>query len=164
MKTINKQKQIHWLWLSLLAFALTACADDGEEPAPLPNYSQVIQGTYLVEYSYVVRFGNEDFRLIDTVRVEVDRVSDTQVRMRQDNGLSFQATFVEEASDGAVFSILNGSNYNGEPIFPNDEDRAQQHGIFFYPNDPNNIEQQQIIYNIRIDGISHSCASFQFIP
>lgn len=158
-----------WCLLALAAVSfLSSCGDNNDGPPPLPNYSEVIQGRYQVVRSYKVTFGaDEVFTFLDTVAIQVDRVSEGEVRFQQvDNGFSFRATFVQEASDGAIFSIIDGSNYQGLPLVPDtgDEEIEAQHGIFYYPTQENSDEQQQLIYRIRVQGTEYDCESFDYQP
>lgn len=154
-------------YLLLLAGLFVACGNDDEAPAPLPNYAEVIQGTYQVQCSYEVLLPDSTRGLlIDTVEVVVDRVNDEQVRFEQSNGLRFQATFVQQASDGAIFTIIDGSDYRGLPLVPdtNDEEVEARHGIFFYPTEENATDLQQIVYRIRYQGRNYDCDSFDYQP
>ncbi len=151
------------LILMALAFFAVACGSD-DEPAALPDYTNVIPGTYQVDRSYEILFGNDLLSLGDTITVTVDRVSEEEVRFSQSDGISFRATIVQPATDGFVFTIVPGTGYMGVPLFGETGDavRDLEHGIFAAPTDLNSITEQEIAYRIMIGDTEYLCQSFDY--
>ncbi|MEM6298223.1 MAG: hypothetical protein AAF740_05985 [Bacteroidota bacterium] len=154
-----------WNALALLALTLftVACGSD-DEPAALPDYTNVVPGTYQVDRSYEILFGNDILSLGDTVTVTIDRVSAEEVRFSQSDGVSFRATIVQPATDGFVFTIVPGSGYEGIPLFGETGDPVKdlEHGIFAAPTDGNSITEQEIAYRIKIGDTEYLCQSFDY--